>query len=532
MSVDFRDPDYAAVLRERIGRATRLEGAKDVEVKRLKAYYREHIAEFITDWGMTVDPRVTARGRSSVMPFLLFPKQVELVDWTLAHWRTGKPGVVVKSRDVGASWIAMAISCCLCLFYKNMMIGIGSAKELKLDRTGDPDALFYKGRQFMQYLPPAFKGSWLLERDAPYMRILFPDTGSSITGEAGDSIGRGGRKAIYFVDESAHIERPKLVDASLASTTDCRIDMSSVAGTNNSFAEKATKYPPADRFDFAWQDDPRKDQAWYDKKALELDPITLAQEIDRNFSASVEGIIIPSAWVAQAVDAHKKLGIEPSGVREGSLDVADSGVDKNAFGGRYGNVLLHAESWSGKRSDIFATTERAFMLCDRLELQGFRYDNDGLGAGVKGDARMINARRKAQGLKQLRVDGFRGSGEVLQPEKQMIEGRKNKDYFANAKSQAWWHLSYMFRETFRAMQGMTYDADMVISLDSACPELGRLMIELSQPVYVINTAGKMLVDKTPDGMPSPNLADMVMMLFAPRRLAMRITSAALEAAGA
>ena len=37
-----------------------------------------------------------------------------------------------------------------------------------------------------------------------YMRIVNPQTGASITGEAGDNIGRGGRKLIYFKDESAH----------------------------------------------------------------------------------------------------------------------------------------------------------------------------------------------------------------------------------------------------------------------------------------------------------------------------------------
>lgn len=524
---DFKNPNYDAVIRERYAAVQRIESASDKQIEALKRYYRSHVIDFISDFGMTVDPRVTALGRVPFMPFVLFPKQIDLLEFFLRKWRAGEPGIVVKSRDVGASWLSMALSCTLCLFNRDMMIGIGSAKEVKLDRTGDPDTLFYKARQFMQHLPLRLRGSWDQNTDAPYMRILIPETGSSITGEAGDSIGRGGRKAIYFVDESAHVERPKLVDASLASTTDCRIDMSSVCGTANSFAEKANG-GKIERFDFAWQDDPRKDQEWYDKKATELDPITLAQEIDRNFSASVEGIIIPAAWVAAAVDAHVKLKIAPSGVREGSLDVADAGIDKNAYGARHGNVLTYAESWSGKGSDLFVTAERAFMICDKLKIDRFRYDNDGMGASIKGDARMINARRRAQGLREIKVEGFRGSAEVLNPERQMIEGRKNKDYFANFKAQSWFHLSYMFRATYRAVQGMTYDPDMIISLDSKCPELARLIVELSQPVYTINTAGKMLIDKMPEGQASPNLADMVMMLFAPRKPPMKISDDALQ----
>ena len=70
------------------------------------------------------------------------------------------------------------------------------------------------------------------------MRINFAHTGSSISGEAGDGIGRGDRSSLYFVDESAFLERPELVEASLSQTTNCRIDVSTPHGMANPFAEK------------------------------------------------------------------------------------------------------------------------------------------------------------------------------------------------------------------------------------------------------------------------------------------------------
>jgi hypothetical protein len=36
---------------------------------------------------------------------------------------------------------------------------------------------------------------------------------------------------------------------------------------------------------------------------------------------------------------------------------------------------------------------------------------------------------------------------------------------------------------------------------------------LSQPTYSINTVGKIIIDKKPDGTKSPNLADAVMIQF-------------------
>ncbi len=53
------------------------------------------------------------------------------------------------------------------------------------------------------------------------------------------------------------------------------------------------KYPV---FRIHWKDDGRKNQAWYEKQKATLDPVILAQEIDIDYNASIEGICIPNAW--------------------------------------------------------------------------------------------------------------------------------------------------------------------------------------------------------------------------------------------
>lgn len=539
--VDWKNPDYAAVFRERARRLAWIR-ANPAQLPAIKKHYATApggIAQFISDWAMTVDPRVSGKGRSPIMPFLLFPKQMDLVNWIIDRWRAGEPGVLVKSRDVGASWVAFATACALCIFHKDFMVGFGSAKEDKLDRSGDPDTLFYKGRAFMQYIPQEFRAGWTLKNNSQHLRLAFPDTGSSITGEAGDNIGRGGRKAIFFVDEAAHVERPLLIDASLAANTDCRIDMSSVNGTANPFALKATSNRVS-RLDIGWEDDPRKtsdhgvlDRVWYDKKCLEIDnPVIIAQELDRSFSASVEGVVIPSLWVAACVDAHIKLGIKPTGVRKAGLDVADSGKDKNAFAVRHGILLSFATQWSGKDSDLYFTTEKAFTLCDEYGLQGFDYDGDGLGAGIKGDSRKVNEGRPAKGLKPIVATMYRGSAAVHDPEG-LVRGldRKNEDYYANAKAQNWFHMRDRCRATYMALQGEPYDPDSIISIASDFPDRARLVAELSQPVYKTNLAGKMLIDKLPDGAMSPNLADAVVIVFALGYVPMVISADAMAALG-
>jgi phage terminase large subunit len=502
-------PDYAAVIRARIERLQRIRANPSL-LPALKNFYRSNIAQFISDFGITVDPRV----RPAIMPFVLFPKQIELVNWIIERYEANEPGVVVKSRDIGASWLMMAVSCSLCLFNKNFMVGIVSAREINLDRSGDPDTLFYKSRQFLANLPAEFRGGFDPQKHSADLRIIIPETGSSVTGSVGDNAGRGGRKSVVFVDESAHIERPQLLDAALATVTNCRIDASSVCGSANSFAERA-RSGKIKRFDFGWRDDPRKNDEWYAAKCRELDPITVAQEIDCSFTASAEGLLIPSTWVQAAVDAHRKLGIEVTGARMAAFDVGDQGADKNAFCGRHGVLIEHVCSWPGKNSDIFASVGKVCGLCDDHGYDAFYFDSDGLGAGVLGDSRVINEQRTAAGRPNIHASPFRGSAAVWRPHGEMVPGRKNEDYFANLKAQSWMALRMRFEATWRALQGQPYRPDDLISINSECGELTALVLELSQPTISRTNAGKILINKTPDGARSPNLGDAVMIAFSP-----------------
>lgn len=537
---DFKAPDYVSVFAERMRRLAWIREDPDTRLPPLKAWYRDHPADFIEDWGVTFDPRNADIGLPSTIPFKLFPKQREWVEWVMERWQSREPGITEKSRDCGISWLAVGLSATICLFRDGVSIGFGSRKEEYVDKLGDPKSLFFKLRMFLSGLPPEFLGGWNVKTDAPHMRIMFPGTGSNITGEAGDNIGRGDRKTIYFVDESAHLERPLLVDASLSATTNCRIDMSSVNGRGNPFEIKrhGGKIPV---FIFDWRDDPRKDQAWYDKKADELDPVTLAQEVDRDYSASAEGVLIPSAWVQAAVDAHLKLGIAPSGARRGALDVADEGKDLNAYSGVDGWLLELIEEWSGKGDDIYGTVLRAFALTEQLGYPGFKYDADGLGVGVRGDSRIINAGRATEGRPILDVQPFKGSltGEGMFEADKPVDGLppgsdgkpiKNKDYFANEKAKAWWGLRRRFQATFRAVTASApYNPDDLISISSKIPMLTKLSGELSQPTYSLNNAGKIMVDKAPEGGKSPNLADSVMIAYSrTARAPMRINPEAVK----
>lgn len=531
MTFDWRNPDYLPIWRERARRLEWLRERPEMWGK-IRLHYRNgHIDDLINDWGVTIDPRVTASGRRSLMPMLLWPKQREFIQFLWGNWRASKGGTCVKSRDVGISWMAMGFSTGIATLFDDTSIGFGSEKEDKVDRSGDPDCLFYKGRLFIKYLPLELRGGWMPKTCSAHMRLFFPYTGSSITGEAGLNIGRGGRKSAWMIDESAHLPDPKAIDAALVASTDCRFDLSSVKGMANSFAERAHN-PDIPRFDFAMEDDPRRTPEYWAEKRRTVDPVIFAQEYGRDFSASVEGQVIPALWVAAAVDAHVMLGITSEGHREGALDVADAGRDANAMAIGRTWLLENVRMWKGSADlDIYHTVERAFTICDEFGVTSFQYDADGLGASVRGDARKLNEARKENKGRTLTVQAFRGSGEVFEPES-IFPGtdRTALDFFENLKAQSWWALRRRFQYTYRLIEAFKngdrweVDPSQFISISKGFEHRARLCIELSQPVWAQSKRGKVMVDKVPVGTStevrnataSPNLADSVMMLYAPR----------------
>jgi phage terminase large subunit len=523
---DFKNPDYLAVFEHRVEKLNEIR-QKPQKLPALKEFYKTNPAQFIIDWGVTFDPRNVEKGLPTLMPFLLFPKQEEWIAWFMERWKNQEPGLTDKSREMGVSWLTVALASTICLFHRGVVVGFGSRKEEYVDKKGDPKALLYKARQYVNNLPYEFRGAWNEKKHAPYMRLEFPETESVIAGESGDGIGRGARASFYFVDESAWMPRPELIDASLSQTTNCRIDISTPRGANNPFARKRFG-GSISVFSFHWREDPRKDEEWYTRTCKNIDdPVVIAQEIDLDYTASIEGILIPSAWVQAAVDAHIKLNIKPTGIRKAGLDIADEGKDKNAFCGRHGILLEYLEEWSGKGSDIYDSVAKSFTLCDILDYPILDYDADGLGAGVRGDARVLNNLRDSQNIFKISVNPFWGSGDVIDPDgdpfkleadiKNREKGRTNDDFFANAKAQAWWALRRRFQLTYRAVvEKLPCSSDDIISISSSISNLSKIISELSQPTYSqSDKTGKLLVNKSPDGSKSPNCADSVMIAFAP-----------------
>lgn len=373
-------PNYEFVYAERVKRIEYMRQHPEV-VPRLKEYYATHWSDFCDDWLLTFDPRLAEKGMRTVVPFILFPKQREFLDWARKRWISREDGIVEKSRDMGVSWLTCAMSVCMFLFIPGTVVGMGSRKELYVDGGSNPASLFWKVRQMIELLPMEFQpDGWDSAKHAPFMRIQNPENESMIVGEAGDNVGRGNRTSLYIVDEAAFFERAEAVEAALSQTTNCRLWISTPNGAGNPFYRRAhdgrTK-----KFIFDWRDDPRKDEKWYEKQRQNLDPVVLAQEVDRSYTASVANAYI-SGDVVQAAARKGPADIMANGPVIMGIDVARFGNDKTCFTFRQGRVLLRQVVFGGMDVVDVAGRAKDEIRSQLGDVAQVAVDTIGIGSGV------------------------------------------------------------------------------------------------------------------------------------------------------
>ena len=508
----WKHPDYREEYKRRSALLDLAREDKDL-AKALVVSYKSDVVLFVGDWGMTLDPRREPHTR----PFTPWPRQVDFLYWLDDHARLNpRSGVVDKSRDCGVTWLCAAYAIWGWNFH-GIQSGFGSRKEQLVDRLGDHNSIFEKIRFFIEYVPPEFlPAGYNHERDANFMKIINPSTNATITGEAGDNIGRGGRSTVYFVDEAAYLERPHLAERSLSATTDARIDVSTHNGVGTEFERKTKTYAKEDLFVFDWRDDPRKDDQWYEDFKSRHDEATVAQEVDRDPGASMEGLVIPARWVAAARMLWGRLEPEEErGKRIAGLDVADEGGDTNALAMMDGPVLWSLEQW--KLGNTSQTARRAILSCTDERISAMRYDNIGVGAGVKGE--VSNHATPGLSIVGVHTGKSPNPGWYIEPDPERNDpGKKNEDMFLNFRAQAWWLLRRRFQRAWeRVNEVREWEAAECIAIGPGVP--ADATDELSVFTYKTTTAGKIQIESKDKlksrGIRSPNAADAIVLATCP-----------------
>lgn len=234
----------------------------------------------------------------------------------------------------------------------------------------------------------------------------------------------------------------------------------------------------------------------------------------------VKGSIIPVAWFDAAIDAHEKLGFKAKGAKIAAFDPSDEGGDAKGYALRHGSVVLSACD-----NDTGDSNEGCDWATDKAIDDGadyFTWDCDGLGVSLK---RQVN---ESVAGKKIQTSMFKGSESPDHPDSiyQQSDGdrksksKTNKQTFKNKRAQYYWRLRDRFYATYRAVvKGEYIDPDDLISLSSTIEDMDSLRSEVCRIPKKPNGNGmiqimsKLEMAKPPFELPSPNIADSLMMLM-------------------
>lgn len=235
------------------------------------------------------------------------------------------------------------------------------------------------------------------------------------------------------------------------------------------------------------------------------------------FNDSIEDALILAEWFDACIDAHKKLGFRPEGIRFSSHDPSDTGPDDKGFAFRHGSVVMDVQEKID--GDINEGGDWATGLALNHNSDAFTWDCDGMGVGLnrqvtrafKGKLTLISMFKGSEGVDNPDATFEPAEGAPVQDQK------TNKDALKNKRAQYYLELRKRIKWTFEAVNGTYHDPDTLLSFDSKIKLLPKLRSELCRMPIKPNGAGKFELYtkeemKNKFKFNSPNLADPIMML--------------------
>lgn len=490
----------------RIKLSTLCKEDKDVQAATLELCSRDPVM-FFNDWIWGYDSRNIPIGLPASTPFILRPRQIEYVRWLEAREENQEDGIVEKSREEGFSYLTLGYFLHHWLFQTGFSAVAGSYKEDKVDKLDNPDCLLWKFRDMLYRLPGWMRPEgFSRDRDDNFMRIVNRVNGCTMKGEVGKNMGRGGRATIFLIDEWAHVETQESVEMATSETSRVRIKGSTPFGIGDRFYQDrhSGKHPV---FTFNWRDNPDKNWTadvdgetvypWYEKQKEKKDAVTLAQEVDIDYAASAEGVVIQGRWIQAALQIELAEGTK----NVSGLDVSEDGGDRTIYANRRGGVVTRLEDVHGTPSSKGHTVIEMTNADGAGELF---YDRLGVGAGITS-----SVKDKEDDL-PFKVAGVANSEK---PTPNTFEDQPkvlNTERFNNAAAENWWALRLRFFRTWERVElGVNHADEDCVSL----PNDSVLIAQLAQPTYTKNSKDKIVVNKHGNGTQSPDRAEAVMYAF-------------------
>lgn len=263
-----------------------------------------------------------------VIPFVMFPFQIEVSLELEDILHTNGPmgdAFFLKSRDMGLSNITAFWVAHHWLTRKRFQARVLSRKEDLVDRTGDPDSLFWKIETFLAGLPDwlfkAFAPSFDWRRHRMAMRFIHPDTKNVISGEStNQNAGRGGRATVIIYDEACFMPGLRAIWTAGRASTNHRVAISTASVDEgmdcHDLCEGEGGYEQPRVRKISWDLHPYHDAAWLEAQRMRDSETGVRREIFMDWFAGESEWVYPEArdyvtgWFPKVEGAETYVAID------------------------------------------------------------------------------------------------------------------------------------------------------------------------------------------------------------------------------
>ncbi len=193
--------------------------------------------------------------------------------------------IIPKSRDMGGTWVPLAVLEWLWQHYEMQNALLGSWKQDYVDKAGDPSCLFWRLEYIWRKLPRWFRPPVRAKVDRKMNTLINPVNGSVITGEATNpNFGRASRPGIIMLDEFAAVDCAYEVLSATGAATSTRWIISTYAGAFGAFYKKVQdklKTNPGHVFAMHWTKHPDKRRGLY--RSIKVGDVYELEIIDKEY---------------------------------------------------------------------------------------------------------------------------------------------------------------------------------------------------------------------------------------------------------
>ena len=227
----------------------------------LKEVCRRDLLFWVNVFCWTHDPRGSG---PSELPFVTYGFQDDALLEIQDAIRGERDLAMPKSREQGASWMILVVFDHAFLFESSKSFMVASRNMDLVDKTGDPDCLFWKFDFLHDRMPLWMASNKTLARTSG--NIYNSETGSVISGASKTSeIGRGGRRTAIMLDEFAAFRAKEsfAVLSATFSTAKCRILNSTPKGVGNAFDDQVNGSKGCQVLRLHWSQHPVQSRGLY-----------------------------------------------------------------------------------------------------------------------------------------------------------------------------------------------------------------------------------------------------------------------------